>query len=157
LRGFRLASRLWRTSVRLMEFILAALLVGLIVGGLARFAVPGPDPMPIWMTILVGIAGTVVGGVAAAVFGIEEAAPIFAIPGAIIVVIGYRRYVQQRGITGPEAQRFPTRGVGVEKRGGESSEDDAMRRLRELGELRDAGVITPEEFETKKAELLSRI
>jgi uncharacterized membrane protein YeaQ/YmgE (transglycosylase-associated protein family) len=140
-----------------MEFILGALVVGLIVGGLARFAVPGPDPMPIWMTILVGIAGTVVGGVAAAVFGIEEAAPLFAIPGAIIVVIAYRRYVQRRGITGPEALRLPTRGVGVEKRGGESSEADAMRRLRELGELRDAGVITPEEFETKKAELLSRI
>jgi uncharacterized membrane protein YeaQ/YmgE (transglycosylase-associated protein family) len=140
-----------------MEFILGALLVGLILGGLARFAVPGPDPMPIWMTILVGIAGAVVGGVAAAVLGIDEAAPLFAIPGAIIVVIAYRRYVQQRGITGPEAQRLPTRGVGVEKRGGESSEDDAMRRLRELGKLRDAGVITPEEFETKKAELLSRI
>jgi hypothetical protein len=29
--------------------------------------------------------------------------------------------------------------------------------LREIGELRDAGLITPEEFESKKAEILARI
>ncbi len=29
--------------------------------------------------------------------------------------------------------------------------------LRQLGELRDAGVVTPEEFEAKKAELLARL
>lgn len=32
-----------------------------------------------------------------------------------------------------------------------------MEQLRQLGELRDAGVLTPEEFEAKKAELLNRI
>lgn len=35
--------------------------------------------------------------------------------------------------------------------------DDPMAKLRQLGELRDAGVITPAEFEAKKAELLRRI
>jgi len=34
---------------------------------------------------------------------------------------------------------------------------DVMVLLRQLGELRDAGVVTNEEFEAKKAELLSRI
>jgi hypothetical protein len=29
--------------------------------------------------------------------------------------------------------------------------------LKQLGELRDAGVVTPEEFEAKKAEILSRV
>lgn len=29
--------------------------------------------------------------------------------------------------------------------------------IRQLGELRDSGIVTPEEFESKKAELLSRI
>jgi hypothetical protein len=38
-----------------------------------------------------------------------------------------------------------------------SATADPMEQLRKLGELRDAGVLTPEEFETKKAELVSRM
>jgi hypothetical protein len=34
---------------------------------------------------------------------------------------------------------------------------DPFEQLRKLGALRDAGVVTPEEFEAKKAELLSRL
>jgi Short C-terminal domain len=34
---------------------------------------------------------------------------------------------------------------------------DPMAQLKQLGELRDAGVVTPEEFEAKKAEILSRV
>ncbi len=34
---------------------------------------------------------------------------------------------------------------------------DPIDRLRKLGELRDAGLLTPEEFEAKKADLLSRM
>jgi hypothetical protein len=35
--------------------------------------------------------------------------------------------------------------------------DDVLDQIRKLGELRDAGVLTDEEFETKKAELLDRL
>lgn len=35
--------------------------------------------------------------------------------------------------------------------------DDVMQKLRQLGELRDSGVLTPEEFDAKKADLLGRI
>lgn|SRR6266540_1217279 len=38
-----------------------------------------------------------------------------------------------------------------------TSTADPMEQLRKLAELRDAGVVTPEEFEAKKAELLSRM
>lgn len=34
---------------------------------------------------------------------------------------------------------------------------DVYEQLRKLGELRDLGVVTPEEFEQKKRELLARI
>jgi hypothetical protein len=34
--------------------------------------------------------------------------------------------------------------------------DPVSEQLRKLGELRDAGVLTDEEFETKKAQLLGR-
>jgi uncharacterized membrane protein YeaQ/YmgE (transglycosylase-associated protein family) len=36
--------------------------IGCIVGPLARFIVPGDDPMPIWMTIVLGAAGAFLGG-----------------------------------------------------------------------------------------------
>jgi uncharacterized membrane protein YeaQ/YmgE (transglycosylase-associated protein family) len=38
------------------------LLIGCIVGPLARLIVPGEDPMPIWMTIVLGAVGAFIGG-----------------------------------------------------------------------------------------------
>ncbi len=38
-----------------------------------------------------------------------------------------------------------------------TSEPDATDQLKKLGELRDAGVVTDEEFEAKKVELLKRL
>jgi hypothetical protein len=40
---------------------------------------------------------------------------------------------------------------------GLSNTDDPIEQLRRLGELRDTGVITPDQFEAKRAELLGRI
>jgi uncharacterized membrane protein YeaQ/YmgE (transglycosylase-associated protein family) len=45
-----------------IAYIIALALSGLIVGALARLALPGPDPMSIWMTILIGLAGSFIGG-----------------------------------------------------------------------------------------------
>ena len=45
-----------------MFVILSIILSGLIVGALGRLAIPGPNPMSIGMTILVGIGGSLVGG-----------------------------------------------------------------------------------------------
>ena len=42
--------------------ILGLAVGGLVIGLLARFAVPGPDPMPLWLTIVFGAAGALVGG-----------------------------------------------------------------------------------------------
>ena len=39
----------------------------------------------------------------------------------------------------------------------QANQEDPIAKLRELGQLRDAGIVTPEEFEAKKAELLARI
>ena len=46
----------------MITFILGLILSGLIVGALGRLAIPGPNPMTIGMTILVGIAGSLLGG-----------------------------------------------------------------------------------------------
>jgi uncharacterized membrane protein YeaQ/YmgE (transglycosylase-associated protein family) len=41
--------------------ILSLLLVGLIVGAVARVLLPGPDPLGVGMTILLGLAGSFIG------------------------------------------------------------------------------------------------
>ena len=46
----------------LIGFIISLVVVGLIVGALGRLALPGPDPMSIGRTILVGIGGSFIGG-----------------------------------------------------------------------------------------------
>jgi uncharacterized membrane protein YeaQ/YmgE (transglycosylase-associated protein family) len=44
--------------VSLVVYLIVLAVVGLLVGALARLLVPGPDPMGIGMTILVGLCGT---------------------------------------------------------------------------------------------------
>jgi uncharacterized membrane protein YeaQ/YmgE (transglycosylase-associated protein family) len=46
----------------LIGYIIALLFTGLIVGALARLALPGRDPMSIFQTILVGVAGSFAAG-----------------------------------------------------------------------------------------------
>jgi uncharacterized membrane protein YeaQ/YmgE (transglycosylase-associated protein family) len=43
--------------------LIGLIIVGLIVGGLGRLVRPGPDPMPLWLTCLIGIAASIVSGV----------------------------------------------------------------------------------------------
>ena len=39
-------------------YLIVLALSGLVIGALGRLAIPGPDPMTIWQTILIGIAGS---------------------------------------------------------------------------------------------------
>jgi len=92
--------------------IVSLLLSGLIIGLLARFAVPGKDPLKLWQTILLGIAGSLLGGFLAALLGVLDgddtispgeagASFVFALGGAIVLLILYRKLVQKRPLTGP--------------------------------------------------------
>ncbi len=42
----------------LIAYLIVLAFVGLVVGALARLLLPGPDPIGIWMTILVGVLGS---------------------------------------------------------------------------------------------------
>ena len=50
--------------------IISALVVGLIIGALARLALPGRQQIPIWLTIAIGIIGAVIGTFLAQVIGV---------------------------------------------------------------------------------------
>jgi uncharacterized membrane protein YeaQ/YmgE (transglycosylase-associated protein family) len=77
-------------------------LVGLVVGALGRLAVPGRDPMPIWLTILVGVIGAFVGGAIAVALGFGGGGVfVLSVLVATVIVIAYRKLVQKRPITGP--------------------------------------------------------
>jgi uncharacterized membrane protein YeaQ/YmgE (transglycosylase-associated protein family) len=88
----------------ILVFFLLFALSGLIVGALARLAVPGPDPMSIWATIALGILGSLLGGIVAQLLGMENAGIILMVIGATLVLVAYRRFVQGRPITGSGAR-----------------------------------------------------
>lgn len=46
----------------MLVFIIALLLVGFVVGAIARLLMPGPDPIGCLGTMLLGVAGSFVGG-----------------------------------------------------------------------------------------------
>jgi uncharacterized membrane protein YeaQ/YmgE (transglycosylase-associated protein family) len=80
--------------------ILGYIVVGLIVGVLARFLLPGDDPMGIIGTIIVGIIGAVIGGWAAgAIFkdtaGVDWIASIIA---AILLLLVWRAVAGRSGV-----------------------------------------------------------
>jgi uncharacterized membrane protein YeaQ/YmgE (transglycosylase-associated protein family) len=78
--------------------IIGYIVVGVIVGVLARFLVPGHDPIGIIGTIVLGILGALIGGwVAGAIFpdtaGIDWIASILA---AIVLVLLWRALARSR-------------------------------------------------------------
>ena len=77
-------------------------LVGLVIGALGRLAVPGRDPMPIWLTILVGLIGAFLGGAIAVSLGFGGGGIfVVSVLVATLIVIAYRKLIQKRPITGP--------------------------------------------------------
>ena len=52
--------------------IIGAIIVGLILGVLAKFVMPGKQAVPIWLTILVGIVAAIIGNYVATLLGVGE-------------------------------------------------------------------------------------
>ena len=76
----------------LLAYLLLLVLSGLIVGALARLALPGKDPLSIWQTILVGWAGSFGAGLLSLlVFERNYAGITLSILGATIVMYFVRR------------------------------------------------------------------
>jgi uncharacterized membrane protein YeaQ/YmgE (transglycosylase-associated protein family) len=69
-------------------------IIGLIVGALAKFLMPGKDPGGIWITMALGIAGSIVATYLGQLFGWyrqgQSAGFIMSVVGAIVLLALYR-------------------------------------------------------------------
>jgi len=82
----------------MLGFIIYLLLIGVIAGFLARLLVPGPDPMSVAATIVLGIVGSFIGGFLGwALFGkdldegaLQASGVIGSVIGAVIALLAYR-------------------------------------------------------------------
>jgi uncharacterized membrane protein YeaQ/YmgE (transglycosylase-associated protein family) len=86
-----------------MSFIVFLILIvvgGLIVGALARLALPGPDPLSIGQTILLGIAGSLIAGLIT--YAVWDAAPgiVISVLAATVIMYFIRRS-RGGGLTSP--------------------------------------------------------
>ena len=74
--------------------ILGWIVFGLIVGVIAKLLMPGRDPGGFIVTVLLGIAGAVVGGFVGRVLGLygpnDVAGYLMSIVGAILLLVLYR-------------------------------------------------------------------
>jgi uncharacterized membrane protein YeaQ/YmgE (transglycosylase-associated protein family) len=152
--------------------ILSIIVSGFVIGSLARWAVPGPDPMPFWLTVTIGFGGSIIGGgIVAAALGANKdvsssdyfSVVLASVGAAILLVIAYRRFVQKRPITGPAAHEPPTRGIGIDRMRGaalppQPDQGAADRRraelLQKIDDLHEAGILTDEEYAEKRAQAL---
>jgi uncharacterized membrane protein YeaQ/YmgE (transglycosylase-associated protein family) len=88
----------------MLWFIIVLLIVGFIAGGLARLLVPGPDPMSLAGTWLLGVLGSFLGGFLGFVlFGadiddgaVQVSGLIGSVIGAIILLLIYRAMQRRR-------------------------------------------------------------
>lgn len=77
--------------------ILSWILLGLIVGALAKWIMPGKDSGGIFMTMLLGIVGAFVGGAISSVLGLgsfsgwDVKSLLFAVVGSIVVMVVWRQ------------------------------------------------------------------
>jgi len=77
--------------------LLSWILLGLIVGVLAKWIMPGPDPGGVFVTVLIGVAGAFVGGLIGSFFGLGSITGIdvrslaIATGGALLLLWGRRR------------------------------------------------------------------
>ena len=95
----------------LLLYLILLALSGLIVGALARLALPGPDPMGIGMTILIGIAGSFIGGLLMALlFRRNGAGIVVSVACATLIVYLMRRSrggsLTDPGLGGRRGRRF---------------------------------------------------
>ena len=71
-----------------MFHLIWSIIIGFIVGLIARAIMPGVDHMGFWMTTIIGIGGSLVGGFIGALFNKPTDGAMFHPAGLIMSVVG---------------------------------------------------------------------
>lgn len=104
--------RLFIDGVVIMHLI-AFLIFGLIVGALARLIVPGKEPGGWGISLLLGVAGSFLGGFIGRALGLyrngETGGFFVSLLGAIILVGAYHAFMRRRTTTGTPGNWRPGR------------------------------------------------
>jgi uncharacterized membrane protein YeaQ/YmgE (transglycosylase-associated protein family) len=88
----------------MLGFIIAMVIIGVIAGYLGRLLVPGPDPMSVPATIVLGVIGSFVGGFLGYVLfnkdfddgALQPSGIVGAIIGTVLVLLAYRTFGRGR-------------------------------------------------------------
>jgi len=146
--------------------ILSIALSGFLIGVLARWALPGPDPMPVWLTMAFGFGGSAIGGgITAAALGVDAkhvsstdyfAVTIASIGVAMALIVVYRRLVQKGVIAGVHARPRTTSSSGIQRLGlrGRPRGSARAEQLARLDELHDQGALSDEEYLEQRRKVL---
>ncbi len=70
-------------TLGIVIFLVILAVVGLVIGALARLALPGRDDMSIWKTMAYGVGGAFLGGLAGRLLGVTNAILDYAIAVAV--------------------------------------------------------------------------
>ena len=77
-----------------MFALLWELIIGLVVGAVAKFVMPGKDPGGIWITMIIGIAGSLLATYLGQAIGWYQAGQgagfIMSVVGAVVLLLIYR-------------------------------------------------------------------
>jgi uncharacterized membrane protein YeaQ/YmgE (transglycosylase-associated protein family) len=77
-----------------MFALLWELIIGLAVGAVAKFLMPGKDPGGIWITMIIGIAGSILATYVGQAIGWYQAGQgagfIMSVVGAVVLLLIYR-------------------------------------------------------------------
>ena len=84
-----------------MSFIWT-LIIGVVVGAIAKLLMPGKDPGGFWITMLLGVAGAFVGtflGRALGLYAADQSAGFIAsIVGAVVLLAIYRMFTRRKAV-----------------------------------------------------------
>ncbi len=89
--------------------VIVMIVLGLVAGAIAKFIMPGRDPGGMVWTILLGIAGSLVGGFLFKAVGIGDgerwAGLLGSVIGAVVLLALYRAFAGRHNRGGPAADR----------------------------------------------------
>jgi uncharacterized membrane protein YeaQ/YmgE (transglycosylase-associated protein family) len=81
--------------------IIWIILIGAVVGAVAKLVMPGPDPGGFFLTAVLGVVGAIVATMLGRLIGLygpgQGAGFIASVVGAILVLVGYRN-LKSRGV-----------------------------------------------------------